>query len=137
VPRLYAEPVGKAQLPREAREDIPDFGQLISTLELIDGESVIVRFDLRDSDRVGEPGIASLVGEIRQVPARYEGREFSIGTPYPEHAPEHLAGGVLFLDEETFESASLSTFDGNDYFIIGITTRRLLILIQDSDSTAP
>ena len=54
-----------------------------------------------------------------------------------ERCPEHLAGGVLFLNKETFRSATLTTFDGNDYFILGIETRGLQILLQSSDSTAP
>jgi hypothetical protein len=31
-------------------------------------------------------------------------------------------GGILFLNDETFPSATLTTFDGNDYFILGIET---------------
>jgi hypothetical protein len=34
------------------------------------------------------PCLASMIGELsHQVPARYEGHEFSIGSPYPERAP--------------------------------------------------
>jgi hypothetical protein len=130
--------VSKFELPRQADRESLDFGRLISTLNLIDGECVVVRLSTREEpegDR--SPGVASIVGDLRQVPARYQGHEFSIGTPYAERYPEHLAGGVLFLNEGTFRSATLTTFDGNDYFIISIQTRSMHILVQDSDSTAP
>jgi hypothetical protein len=51
--------------------------------------------------------------------------------------PEHLAGGVLFINEGTFERATLTTFDGSDYFAISITTRRMEILVRDTTSTYP
>lgn len=128
----------KAELPREARETIPDFSRLISTLALVDGEDVIVRINLRQASEGQPSDVASLVGELRhQSRARYQDHEYAVGTPYAERYPEHLAGGVLFLSQETFEKATLRTFDGNDYFAISITTRCLEILIQDSDSTGP
>jgi hypothetical protein len=125
-------------LPREVRQEPLDYNRLVSTLNLIDGESVIVRIASREADNVNTAGVASIVGELKQqMPARYEGHEFSIGSPYAERYPEHLAGGILFIREETFESATLTTFDGNDYFLISIKTRRLEIIVQDGDSTAP
>lgn len=69
--------------------------------------------------------------------SRYGGHEFSIGGPYPDRNPEHLTGGFLYVNEETFESATLTTFDGNDYFAISIKTRCMEILVQDGDSTYP
>jgi hypothetical protein len=66
-----------------------------------------------------------------------EGHEFSIGSPYPDRAPEHLAGGVLYINEVTFENSVLTTFDGNDYFAISIRTRAMEILIQDDGSAYP
>ena len=114
------------------------YEELISTLDLIDGEPVIVRLNPREADRRSAAGVASIVGELRhQVPARYEGHEFSIGTPYPDRDCRHLAGGILFIDEATFHNATLRTFDGNDYFSITITTRSMEILVQDVDSTYP
>jgi hypothetical protein len=125
-------------LPRDARQTPLDYSRLVSTLDMIDGEPVIVRLSSREADNESTAGVASIVGELKhQVPARYEGHEFSIGTPYPDHDPEHVAGGVLFIREETFESATLSTFDGNDYFIISVKTRCLEILVSDGDSTYP
>jgi hypothetical protein len=130
--------VAKTDLPREAERTPLNYNRLVSTLDLIDGERVIVRLSPRDADRDSRSGVASLVGELRhQAPARYEGHEFSVGSPYPDRYPEHLAGGVLFLNEETFESAALTTFDGNDYFLILIKTRWMQILVQDGDSTYP
>jgi hypothetical protein len=130
--------VNKADLPRDARQKPLDYNRLVSTLDMIDGEPVIVRLASREADNESTAGVASIIGELKhQVPARYEGHEFSIGSPYPARDPEHLAGGVLFIREETFESATLSTFDGNDYFIISIKTHCLEILVSDGDSTYP
>jgi hypothetical protein len=129
--------VAKTDLPREARQKPLDYNRLVSTLDMIDGEPVIVRLASREADNESTAGLASIVGELHQVPARYEGHEFSIGSPYPDGNPEHLAGGVLFVREKTFESATLSTFDGNDYFSISIKTRCLEILVSDGDSTYP
>ena len=129
---------GKTDLPREVRQEPLNDEQLVSTLELIDGETVIVRLASREADNANTAGMASIVGELRhQTPARYEGHEFSIGTPYPDRDAEHLAGGILFIREATFEDATLSTFDGNDYFIIAIRTRRVEIIVQDGGSTYP
>ena len=44
---------------------------------------------------------------------------------------------LCLINKETFRSASLTTFDGNDYFILGIETRSLQILLESNDSTAP
>jgi hypothetical protein len=129
--------VAKTDLPREARQRPLDYNRLVSTLDMIDGEPVIVRLSSREADNESTAGVASIVGELHQVPARYEGHEFSIGSPYPDRNPKHLAGGVLFVREKTFESATLSTFDGNDYFSISIKTRCLEILVSDGDSTYP
>jgi hypothetical protein len=130
--------VAKTDLPREACRKPLDYDQLISTLDLIDGEPVIVRLTPREADRESISGAASIIGELKhQIPARYEGHEFSIGSPYTDRYPEHLAGGILFLNEGTFESATLTTFDGNDYFAISIKTRCIEILVQDGDSTYP
>jgi hypothetical protein len=128
--------VTKRDLPREARQEL-DYHRLVSTLDMIDGEPVIVRLASREADNEFTAGVASIVGELRQVPARYEGHEFSIGRPYPDRNPEHLGGGVLFITGKTFESATLWTFDGNDYFSISIRTRCLEILVSDCDSTYP
>lgn len=105
---------------------------------MIDGEPVVVKLISREGDREPVPGAASIIGELKhQVPARYEGHEFAIGSPYPDRYPGYLAGGILFINEGTFESATLTTFDGNDYFIISIKTRCLEIIVQDSGSTYP
>lgn len=123
---------------REVCQKPLDYNRLVSTLDMIDGEPVIVRLSSREADNESTAGVASIVGELKhQVPARYEGHEFSIGNPYPHRNPEHLAGGVLFIREKTFERATLSTFDGNDYFSISIKTRCLEILVNDGDSTYP
>jgi hypothetical protein len=130
--------VAKTDLPREACRKPLDYNRLVSTLDMIDGEPVIVRLTPRGADGESISGTASIIGELKhQVPARYQGHEFSIGSPYPDRYPEHLAGGILFINEETFESATLTTFDGNDYFVVSIKTRCIEILVQDGDSTYP
>jgi hypothetical protein len=129
--------VAKTDLPREVSRESLDYNRLISTLVMVDGEPVVVRISPRGADR-DSSGAASIIGELRnQVPARYAGYEFSIGSPYPDRYPEHLAGGILFINERTFESATLTTFDGNDYFIISIWTRPMEILVQDAASGYP
>jgi hypothetical protein len=108
--------VAKTDLAREAHRKPLDYNRLISTLDMVDGEPVIVRLTPREADTESMPGAASIIGELKhRLPARYEGQESSIGSPYPDRNPEHLAGGILFINEETFESATLTTFDGNDY----------------------
>ena len=125
-------------MPREVHQEPLDYNRLVSTLDMVDGELVIVRLASREADNESTAGIASIVGELKhQVPARYEGHEFSIGSPYPDRYPEHLTGGILFIREETFERATLTTFDGNDYFIISIKTRCLEISVHDVGSTYP
>lgn len=115
-----------------------DYDRLVSTLDMIDGEPVVVRLAPRDADTGPAAGVASIIGELRhQVPARYPGHEFSVGSPYPDRHPEHLAGGIVFIDEPTFEHATLTTYDGNDYFAISITTRSMEILVQDDSSGYP
>ena len=128
--------MGKRDLPPETHQAL-DYNLLVSTLETIDGEPVIVRPSRRD-EAAPAAGIASMVGVLQQTkPTRYPGREFSIGSPYPDRYPEHLAGGIIFLDTDSFEAANLRTFDGNDYFAVSVTTRPVEILIQDQNSTYP
>jgi hypothetical protein len=113
--------VAKSVLPPELPRQSLAFSELISTLKTIDGETVIIKLNARvESD--GPPGgLASMVGDLHQQrPARYPGHEFSIGDPYPDRSGPHLGGGILFIDEPTFEDASLHTFDGNEYFRISI-----------------
>lgn len=138
VVSAYDWPVTRTDLPREVRREPLDYNRLVLTLDMIDGEPVIVRLASREADNESTAGIASIVGEFKhQVTARYEGHEFSIGSPYPDRSPAHPAGGILFIREETFESATLSTEDGNDYFLISIKTRCLEIVIHDGNSTYP
>jgi hypothetical protein len=87
--------VTETDLPREAHQEPLDYNRLVSTLDMIDGEPVIVRLASREADNESTAGVASIVGKLKhQVPARYEGHEFSIGSPYPDRNPERLAGGA-------------------------------------------
>jgi len=131
--------VARYDLPPETQRQPLDYRELITTLDTIGGTGVVVKLMRRGLDDGATPGLASMIGELtHQVPARYEGYEFSIGSPYPDRAPsDDHAGGVLFINEDTFESATLTTFDGHDYFAISIETRWIEILIQDEDSGYP
>jgi hypothetical protein len=80
--------VAKADLPRELERGSLDYNRAISTLDMIDGEFVVVTITPRNADRGATLRAASIIGELRhQVPARYEGHEFSVGTPYPDRSP--------------------------------------------------
>jgi hypothetical protein len=116
--------VGKSALPREVHQQSLDYDGAISTLETVDGEPVVVRIYLREEDAARASGAASMIGELRhQVPGRYDSDEFPVASPYPDRAPAHLGGGIFFLNKSTFESAALTTFDGNEYLIV--STRRV------------
>jgi hypothetical protein len=129
--------VAKNDLPREIDRQTLDYDRLIWTLQTVSGTTVVVRLTTRAQPACAS-GAASIVGELRhQVPGRFEGDEFSVGSPYPDRSPGHLAGGVLFLNKQNFEGATLSTFDGNDHFVISINMLCLQILVQDTDSTYP
>ena len=122
--------MSRTELPRDTPEEDLDYHRLISTLESVVGDPVVVRLSTREVEGGHSLNVASIVGELRHhVPARYEDHEFSIGSPYPDRYPEHLAGGVLFLNKRTFQSATLTTFDGNDYFSIVIETSSMQILL--------
>jgi hypothetical protein len=85
--------VAKADLPREVRCLPLDYDRLLSVLDMIEGECVIVRLTACGEDEAQSSGLASIVGQLKHcMPARYEGREFSIGSPYPDLYPEYLAG---------------------------------------------
>jgi hypothetical protein len=116
------------------------FPQLVQTLDLIEGESVVVMLHAVAPEPAEVQQIASIVGVIRRGATRFADRgvyEFSVGEPYPDTYPGHLAGGILFLKERVFLDAKLKTFDGNDYFVISISTAAFEILVQDGDSGYP
>jgi hypothetical protein len=81
--------------------------------------------------RVGST--VSIVGPIRASPHVPDERvhEFWIGDP------ANLMGGHLRLTEAAFRDATLTTLDGNDYFIVRIMLEGLEILLQDENSGAP
>jgi hypothetical protein len=130
--------VARTDLPRETRHQPLDYDGLIAVLETVDGEGVVVQINSRGINGGLPPGAASIIGQLHQVPARYDGHEFAIGSPYPDRDPgRDPVGGVLFFNAQTFESATLTTFDGNDYFLIAIKTDCIEILIQDDGSSYP
>jgi hypothetical protein len=128
--------MAKADLARDVHSRHLDYDQLLSALDLIEGECVIVRLSARTS--ASEAGLVSIVGQLHhQRPGRYSEQEFAVGNPYPDLNFEHPVGGLFFISQQAFESATLSTYDGNDHFAIGVTTRSVDILVQDRDSTYP
>jgi hypothetical protein len=50
--------------------------------------------------------------------------------------PEGESGGVLRLPSAGLRAATLSTFDGNDFFILRLEWSGMLVLIQDEASGA-
>lgn len=63
--------MARTDLPREACRKPLDYNRLISTLDMIDGEPVIVRLTPREADRESMSGAACIIGELKhQVPAR-------------------------------------------------------------------
>ncbi len=136
-PKPRTDPLGRTRLPREVWRQPLDYQQLMATLALVDGELVVVNFTPVHAEDA-EPSYVSVIGELNRHRAREEGiEEFLIGSPYPDLYPEVLAGGVLYLRPSEFKEASLTTLDGNDYFIISIQTESAHIRIQDEASGAP
>lgn len=132
--------MAKADLPREVAAQPLTFEQLVHTLGLIAGEPVIMSVHAVGHEPEENQQIASIVGVIRRGADRFADQgvcEFSVGDPYPDTYPCHLAGGILFLNERVFLNAKLTTFDGNDYFMISISTAAFEILVQDGDSAYP
>lgn len=128
----------KRDLPREARQRALGYNQLVSTLDTLDGESVIVRLASREDGTEATAGVASIVGELKhQAPARYEGHEFSIGSPYPDSDPEHPAERDPLHQRRDLRERDGDGLEGNDYFIISIKMRAMEILVHDGDSTYP
>ena len=128
----------KRALPRDVMRVSLDYSQLVATLDAVIGEVVIVRLGPRDGVPGPSAGLASLVGVLhKEDQGRYDGHEFSVGNPYPDRAPEHLSGGVFFVSESSFEAATLSTIDGNDYFVISVLVGPIKVLVQGVDSMYP
>ncbi len=133
--------MAKRDLPLEVDRRRLSYPELLSTLEMVDGEPVVVMLSALDGwptpttkdSEVPPPHTSiSLVGELRRSRARHAGTdEFVIGTPF-EAYPDHLAGGVLYLSEDDFKEGALTTYDGNDFFSIAISTSGFEILIQDN-----
>jgi hypothetical protein len=84
---------GNRALPQDVRQQPLSYDGVISTLESVDGEPVIVRIYLRDEDPARASGAASMVGELRhQTPGRYDSDEFSLASPYPDGCRSFVVG---------------------------------------------
>jgi hypothetical protein len=138
--------MAKSDLPVEVDNRRLSYVELLSTLEMVDGEQVVVMLSALDcrtptteDATVRSPHTAvSLVGEIHRSPPRHLGtNEFVIGTPFEDLYPDRLAGGVLYLSEDDFKEGALTTYDGNDFFNIAISTTGFKIFIQDQGGGSP
>ena len=120
----------QTELPREVARLSLTFGELIETLGQIEG-SIVIASAPPSLDAAG-PSL-STVGAFRRAPqpVRADVHAFWIGEPGRQ------LGGHLRLSEATFRKATLTTFDGNDYFIIHIGLDGQNIMLQDEASGSP
>lgn len=107
-----------------------DFAALVNVLQALTGTDVIVCFD---SAPDGESPPLTAVGALSEPRAPFGTGEhtFRIGNP------EGQGGGVLRLRAREIRAATLSTFDGNDFFIVRIRFEHGEIRVQDADSGLP
>jgi hypothetical protein len=127
--------MSQSELPREVTRLPVSFRTLIDVLGQIEGTPIIASIAPRaehDGMPTSGPTI-SVVGAIRAAPNAVgeSAHEYLIGDP------ANLNGGHLRLSERTFRDAALTTFDGNDFFIVHITLEGLDLLLQDENSGAP
>jgi hypothetical protein len=125
----------QSDLPREVSRLPLSFSALIDVLGQIEDTPTIASIAPR-AEHDGAPGSGptmSVVGAIRAASNVLDDRvhEYLIGDP------ANLNGGHLRLTEGTFCDATLTTFDGNDFFVLHITLEGLDLLLQDESSGAP
>lgn len=77
----------------------------------------------------GAPGL-SLVGELRNAQVAQGGVTLMLGDV------EGSAGGAVRLPSRGLSEATLTTFDGNDFFIFRLRWPGLELIIQDEASGA-
>jgi hypothetical protein len=108
------------------------FPELIGVLRSVQGTSVIVAVDPAPADDA-EPSPLSMVGVLREPAETGDTADhvFWVGDPQGE------GGGLLRLSAAAIRSATLSTFDGNDFFIVRIRWHGVEIRIQDENSGSP
>lgn len=106
---------------------------LVELLKQLQGSSVVVKLSVAEDDGGDAPGsVLNVMGELRPAPRVHPSvHAFWIGDA---SCP---AGATLQLSESAFRRATLTTFDGNDFFIVRIQLGRLEILVQDQASGTP
>jgi hypothetical protein len=108
---------GKRALPREAEVSL-DFGALVATLGLLEGETVCLSQDFGD----GRSSL-QILGELAL---------YSFG----DRTGVAIGSSRLHLSPENEIEATLRTFDGNDFFRVWLTIGGTSFVIGDPDSLA-
>lgn len=105
------------ELPEECMREL-DYRALVETLALLEDENVCLSMSGLESHS-GEKGpLVTVSGVLHK--AGHSGNSFAIG-----------ASGRLVLYEQDFVSASLRTYDGNDYFTLTIHFSKVSIVLSD------
>jgi hypothetical protein len=107
------------ELPEECTKEL-DYRALVDTLSLVEGETVCVQINgLSSRPSGGEAPRIGFVGRLRNIGYSWaEG--FAVGD-----------SGRILLYEPDFVSASLWTYDGNDFFALTIRCGDVEFLVGD------
>ena len=105
---------GKKALPREASDEL-EFAGVVEVLRILEGENVCLVILFTDRPNPSEVRIQGPLGQRRDA----RGHGFDIGSAH------------LLLREEDFVKAHLTTYDGNDFFHIGMQFGDQSFLIGD------
>lgn len=106
--------------------------ELIDMLRQLTGTRLIARVAASGDDGPAEALVPTLTvaGVLREPQVGKTVLSLTVGDPEGE------GGGLLRLPSTGLQAATLSTFDGNDFFILRLTWTGILILLQDEASGA-
>lgn len=120
----------RADLPLEVSGQPLDFPGLVDLMRALNGTDVIVCFDPAPD---GESPPLTAVGALGEPQDPFGTGEHTLRIGNPDGH----GGGVLRLRAREIRAATLSTFDGNDFFIVRIRFEHGEIRVQDADSGLP
>jgi|SRR5271154_132998 len=106
------------ELPKECEREL-DYHALLDTIRMLEGDDVHLSIAGLAPRVGGEASRIGIAGTLRAI-----GYSWAAGFAIGE-------GGRLLLYEPDFVSASLETFDGNDYFSITARFGDVTFLIDD------
>jgi len=108
------------------------FADLVDVLRKLAGIRLIARVTASGDGGPSEATapVMTLAGELGEP----ELGTSSVSVTVSVGDPEGESGGVLRLPSAGLRAATLSTFDGNDFFIIRLEWSGILVLIQDEAS---